>query len=131
MPREYFKGGWQAARGFSPAVATTGGKMVFAAGHGALTDDDGRSLAGDFDAQARQSFKLLAATLARAGATLADLVTMTVFIIDARHGDRFTEIRAEFFPGGDYPASAMLTIAGFAKPEMMVEIQAIAVIEDG
>ena len=67
-------------------------------------------------------------TMARAGAKLQDLVTMTVWIIDSRHGDEFTEIRKEYFPDG-FPASAMITCAGFAQPEMMVEIQGIAVID--
>ena len=54
---------------------------------------------------------------------------MTVFISDSRHGTRFTEIRKEYFPDG-FPASALITCAGFAVPEMMVEIQGIAVIND-
>ncbi|MCC6472428.1 MAG: RidA family protein, partial [Burkholderiales bacterium] len=101
----------------------------FVAGHGAFQDENGRSLAGDFEAQTRQTFRNLEATLARAGATLRDLVTMTVFIGDSRHGTRFTDIRREIF-GTDFPASALITCAGFARPEMMVEIQAIAVIAD-
>ena len=71
----------------------------------------------------------MAATLEQAGARLQDLVTMTVFIIDSRYGTRFTEIRAELFPDG-FPASALITVAGFAQPEMMVEIQGIAVVGD-
>ncbi len=54
---------------------------------------------------------------------------MTVFILDVRHGDQFTAIRKEYFPEND-PASALITVRGFARPEMMVEIQAIAVIGD-
>ena len=54
-------------------------------------------------------------------------MTMTVFINDGRYGTRFTEIRGEHFPHGRYPASALITVSGFAKPEMMVEIQGIAV----
>ena len=129
MARTYLEGTWQKSRSFSPSVTTTGGKTVWLAGHGAPVDRDGNDLAGDFDAQTRQSFANLAATLAQSGAALRDLVTMTVFIIDARHGTRFTEIRAEYFDA-PYPASALITVAGFAKPEMMVEIQGIAVIED-
>ena len=104
--------------------------MVFAAGHGAPHDADGKSLAGDFDAQVHESFRLLAASLERAEAKLTDLVAMTVFIIDARYGDRFTELRADYFPANRFPASAMLTVKGFAQPEMMVEIQGIAVVQD-
>jgi len=128
MERRYVEGTWQKGRAFSPAVSVSGGRMVFVAGHGAPRDAGGRSLAGDFDAQVHESFRLMAASLEKAGAALADLVTMTVFLIDARFGDRFTELRAGYFPDGRYPASAMVTVKGFARPEMMVEIQGIAVV---
>lgn len=129
MERSYIEGTWQKNRAFSPAVVTSGGRTVWVAGHGAPIDDDGNSLAGDFEAQVHQSFKLMSETLARAGARLQDLVTMTVFIIDSRYGDTFTELRKEYFPDG-FPASALITVAGFARPEMMVEIQGIAVIDE-
>ena len=127
MPREYFKGTWHEDRSFSPAVVTRGGKNVWLAGVGMWRDKNGNSLAGDFEAQVRASFEQIGETLARAGGKLQDIVTMTVFILDVRHGDRFVEIRKEYFPDG-FPCSALITVAGFAKPEMMVEIQAVAVV---
>ena len=130
MERTYVEGTWQKNRSFSPAVITKGtGTVIWLAGHGAPADADGNSLAGDFEAQTRQSFALLDATLQQAGGSLADMVTMTVFIIDSRYGNLFTDTRGEYFPDG-FPASAIITCAGFAQPEMMVEIQGIAVIED-
>ena len=130
MPREYFKGDWQSGYSFSPCVKTSGGDVVWAAGHGAWVDENGKSLAGDFEGQTRATFKMLEATLERAGARLQDLVTMTAFVLDARHSKTFTDIRKEFFPSGDYPGSALITCAGFAHPDMMVEIQGIAVVDD-
>jgi 2-iminobutanoate/2-iminopropanoate deaminase len=130
MTRRYVEGTWQKNRAFSPAVITQGGTTLWVAGHGATHDDSGKSLAGDFDAQVHQSFKNIQRTLEQAGAGLPHIVTMTVFIIDSRHGDRFIELRKQYFPNGGYPASALITCAGFAKPEMMVEIQPIAVIGD-
>ena len=131
MQRSYLEGTWQKHRAFSPAVITEGaGRVIWVAGHGAPTEADGQSLAGDFESQTRQTFANLAATLERAGAKLQDLVTMTVFIIDSRYGNLFTDIRSEYFPDG-FPASAMITCAGFARPEMMVEIQGIAVVDEG
>ena len=130
VEREHFGGTWQRDRSFSPAVTTQGGKLVWVAGHGAPVDDRGNSLAGDFAAQARQCFKNMAVTLERTGATLADLVTMTVFITDSRNGDEFTRIRAEYFEQDKWPASALITCDGLAQPAMLVEIQGIAVVED-
>ena len=129
VEREHFSGTWQRDRSFSPVVTTQGGKMVWVAGHGAPTDDQGKSLAGNFAAQTRQCFKNMQVTMDRAGATLADLVTMTVFITDSRFGDEFTTIRAEFFEQDKWPASALITCDGLANPAMMVEIQGIAVVE--
>ena len=89
--------------------------------------DAGVWLAGDFDAQCRQTFRNLEKTLAEAGAGLTDLVTMTVFLIDARHTTRMTELRTEIF-GKDFPASAAISCSGFAQPSIMIEIQGIAVV---
>ena len=127
MQKEYFAGTWQQARAFSPMVATSGGRILWIAGHGATHDANGKALDGDFDGQVRQTFAHLAATIERAGGTLQDIVTMTVFIIDSRYGDRFIELRKPYFPSA-YPASALITVAGFAKASMMVEIQCVAVI---
>ena len=130
VDRNFLEGNWQQARSFSPAVITRGGNIVWVAGHGAGTDEHGRPFSGDFAEQARQCFRNMRATLERAGATLADLVTMTVFITDARYGNEFVKIRGEFFEHGKWPASTLITCAGLAQPTMLVEIQGIAVIDE-
>jgi 2-iminobutanoate/2-iminopropanoate deaminase len=127
MKKSYVRGTWQQKRAFSPAVITEGAqKIVWVAGHTGQTADDGRSLAGDFDAQCRQTFRNIEKTLADTGAKLSDLVTVTVFLSDTRHTTRMTEIRAEIF-GTDFPASAAVTVTGFADPAILIEIQGIAV----
>ncbi len=129
MTRMYLEGTWQKERSFSPAVTTSrAGRIIWVAGHGGLFDDSHRMLKGDFDTQVRQAFANIAATLKEVGATLADIVSMTVYIGDTRHGDRFVEIRKEYFPT-DFPASTLVTVTGFAKPEMLVEITPVAVID--
>jgi enamine deaminase RidA (YjgF/YER057c/UK114 family) len=115
------------ARGYSQAVVTEGGRTIWLAGQVAAEDSSGRSLAADFDGQVREVFARLGRILEEAGGRLADMVTMTVFITDARLGDRFTQLRREIF-GDNYPASALITVAGLARPEMLVEVQGIAVI---
>ena len=119
---------WQKSRSFCPAVMTEGGRIVWLAGQTTLTDLEGRDIVGNFEAQARTVFELIDRTLQRAGGTLANLVTMTVFINDSRNGDRFVQIRSEFFKDGQYPGSALLTISNFARPGCMIEIQGIAVM---
>ena|SRR5438094_348945 len=118
----------QKSRAYSPAVITEAGRIVWLAGQTTTTDLDGKDIAGKFDEQARTVFGLLNGTLERAGGSLANMVTMTVFVNDVRHGDRFVQLRREFFPDGRYPASALLTISGFARPGILIEIQGVAVI---
>jgi 2-iminobutanoate/2-iminopropanoate deaminase len=127
MKKSFVRGTWQQTRAFSPAVVTeAAGRMIFIAGHTGQIDDAGKSLAADFDAQFRQTFRNIERTLAEAGGTLRDMVTMTVFLSDARYTSRMTELRGELF-GKDFPASAAITAQGFAQPEVMIEVQGIAV----
>ena len=125
--RRYLKRDAAQARAYSQAVVTAGGRTVWLAGQTGPADGAGKSLAGDFDGQVREVFARLGQTLAELGGTLADMVTMTVFITDARYGDRFTQLRKEIF-GDNFPASALITVAGLARPELLVEVQGVAVI---
>ena len=118
----------QKSRSFSPAVITEGGRIVWLAGQTAVVDLNGNDISGKFDEQARTLFALMNRTLERAGGSLANLVTMTVFITDPRLGDRLVELRREFFKDGRYPGSAMVTVSNLARPGCVIEIQGVAVI---
>lgn len=128
MAKEYYKGTNEEDRSYSPAVKTTGGATVYLAGVGATADESGKSLTGDFDGQVRASFERIRSTLGRAGGSLDDIVNMTVYIIDMQNGTRFTQIRKEYFKEG-FPCSALIGIASLARPEMMVELHAVAVLD--
>ena len=128
--RQYIKRPTAQARAYSQAVMTEGGRIVWLAGQVGAADVSGNSLAGDFDSQVREVFARLSQTIEEAGGSLADMVTMTVFINDPRHGDRFVEMRRDTFKDGNYPASALITVSNFARPGMLIEIQGIAVIGD-
>src|SRR5258708_12620300 len=78
--KEYLKGDRPQQRGYSEAVITEGGRMVWLAGQTATLDDNGKSLASDFDGQVRQLFKNLDRTLQKAGGKLGDMGQMTVSI---------------------------------------------------
>ena len=118
----------QKSRAYSPGVITQGGKIVWLAGQTATRDEAGNDISGNFEAQVRTIFTLLDKTLKKAGGGLASMVTMTVFILDPRQGDRFVEMRGGFFPDGNFPASALITVSNFARPGMLIEIQGVAVI---
>jgi len=119
---------FQKSRAYSPAVITEGGRIVWLAGQTTAVDLDGKDISGRFEEQARTVFALMDRTLQRAGGSLANLVTMTVFIIDPRMGERFVQIRGEHFPDGRYPCSALITVSNFARPGCVIEIQGVAVI---
>ena len=109
-------------RAFSRAVITTGGRTIWLAGQTAAPG------IVEFDAQVRDVFEKLGATIKAAGGSgLADMVTMTVFINDPRLGDRFVELRKETFKE-NFPASALITVTGFARPGILVEVQGVAVV---
>ena len=126
---EYLEGtDVQKGRAYSPAVITQGGRTVWLAGQTTMVDETGKDISGNFEAQARTIFTFMDRTLKRAGGSLANLVTMTVFINDPRYGDPFVKIRGEYFKDGRYPASALITVTAFARPGVLIEIQGVAVV---
>ena len=125
--RQILPATWEAKYSFSPAVITQGGRTIWLAGQVGFVDDNRQPLTGDFDAQVRQTFKNIGRVLDKAGGSLQDIVSMTVFICDGRYSQRFTDLRKEFWPA-DYPASTLIVAAGFALPEIMVEVTGYAVV---
>jgi reactive intermediate/imine deaminase len=114
--------------GFSRAVRV--GDHVFVSGTVAH-DENGKLVgAGDMYAQAKQAMRNIERALAQAGATLADVVRTRMFVTDidrfaevARaHGEAFGEIR---------PAATCVAVAALVEPEMLVEIEAEAVVGAG
>jgi 2-iminobutanoate/2-iminopropanoate deaminase len=121
---------FQLSRAFSPGVISEGGKIVWVAGQTATRDNEGRDIANNFEAQAKQVFAQVDQVLKRAGGSLANVVQMTVFIKESRYGDRFVEMRKDMFQNGNYPGSALITVTNFARPGIEIEIQAVGVIGD-
>lgn len=115
------------AHGYSRAVVTQGGRTVYLCGETGLEDADGKPLKGDFEAQTREVFRRIDGTLRSLGGSVRDMTTMTVFITDPRNGDAFRRIRIATF-GENFPASALIVAAGFGHPDVLVEIQGVAVI---
>ena len=128
--REYLKpDARQRERAYSPAVKITGGTTIYMAGQTGYQDERGEVHPGDFDSQVRIAFERMRKTLQAAGGGLDDIVTMTVFVTDMANGTRFTQLRKEFFQEDRYPASALIGIKELARPEMLIEIQAVAVVD--
>jgi len=121
---------FQLSRAFSPGVVTDGGKIVWVAGQTATRDNEGRDIANNFEAQVKQVFSQMDQIMKRAGGSLANIVQVTVFIKESRYGDRFVEMRKDYFQNGNYPGSALITVTNFARPGIEIEIQSVGVIGD-
>jgi reactive intermediate/imine deaminase len=107
---------------------TKRGSLVFTAGQVAL-DREGKLVGeGDAKAQTRQVLQNLQAVLAEGGATLADVMKTTVYLADIGHFADMNDVYANFF-GNEKPARTTVE-ARLARPELLVEIEAIAVIAD-
>jgi enamine deaminase RidA (YjgF/YER057c/UK114 family) len=121
---------YQKQWGFSPLVVTKGGEIVWLGGHTTTTDENGKDISYDFKAQVRQVFKNIDADLHRVGGSVADLVSITVYVNDPRMNQAEADVIKEVFKDGPYPGSSLLTISNFARPGIVVEVQGIAVIKD-
>jgi enamine deaminase RidA (YjgF/YER057c/UK114 family) len=116
---------------YSAGIAVDAGRLVFVAGQVAM-DADGRIVGeGDVKAQATQVFRNLAAVLAEAQCTLRDVVKFTTFLTRSEDWAPFGEWRkAEYpklFPDGVYPPNTGMVVRELARPQLLLEIEAIAV----
>ena len=114
--------------GYTHVVEVTGpSKTVYISGQIAY-DKDGKVVgAGDMKAQAEQVFKNLQLALDAAGATFSDVVKMNTYITDMDKAPAVREVRARYF-GETTPASTLVQVVHLARPELMLEIEVIAVV---
>ncbi len=117
-----------AQRSYSAGVVTQGGHIVWLAGMGGTRTADGKKIT-DFASQTRRAFQNIEAALKQAGGSLDNIVSMTVMIRNQSDGNEFVKVRGEFFKN-KFPASMLITAKDFANPDLLVEIQSIAVIGD-
>ena len=105
------------------------GRLVFVSGCVA-SDDQGRTVGGsDIVAQTRQAHENIKRCLAAAGATFADVCKVTVFLKNVAHREAVNTVRKEYF-GASRPASTLIEISQFVRPELLIEIEAVAVLPE-
>ena len=113
--------------GYTHVVEASGGRTVYVSGQVAF-DRDGRIVGtGDMKAQAEQVFKNLQAALEAAGAKFSDVVKMNTYITDMDKAPAVREVRARYF-GETAPASTLVQVVHLARPELMLEVEVIAVV---
>ena len=111
--------------GYSHAVRAGG--LIFVSGQVAL--DANGSVVGvdDMGAQARQAFRNLGAVLDAAGASFADVVKLTYFVCDVTEVAAIRVARDEFVNTAEPPASTLVEVSALFAPDLLVEIEAVAV----
>jgi len=113
----------------SQGVEVPTGKMVFVSGQVARDLDGSVVGVGDVAAQTRKVLQNMQSVLAESGATMDDVVKVTVFVTHLeRHFADIHKVRAEFFTSG-YPASTMVEVKALVHEDMLIEIEAIAVTQ--
>jgi 2-iminobutanoate/2-iminopropanoate deaminase len=112
---------------YSNCVRVEAGPLLFLSGQVAV-DADGKLVGkGDVLAQAKQVFENLRIQLEANGATMADILKLTVFVKDISTFQSLSDLRLSYFPANG-PASTIVEISNLAWPEFLIEVEAIAAI---
>ena len=120
---------------FSEAVTVTGignAKFIYLAGVGAEDENGKRGDIrhhGNFLEQCKYSYDKIKRVLAHHGATLADVVKITTYITDLRHRLTLGKCVGETWGGVQFPTNTLIGVAALAFPEMIIEVDATAIVQ--
>ncbi|MEP6687902.1 MAG: RidA family protein [Gemmatimonadales bacterium] len=114
--------------GYTHVVVSSDGRTVYIAGQVAF-DSAGQVVGlGDFRAQAAQVFSNLGRALASVGATFGDVMKTTTYITDVRNLGMLRDARGRYFDPARAPANTLIPVNTLARPELLLEIEAVAEI---
>ncbi len=110
---------------FSLSQAIAVDPWIFVSGQAALAKDGGIVGEGDFQVQAEAAFENLSEVLQVAGSSLADVVKVTIYVTDMQYFPAVVALRQRYF-SAPYPADSIVQVSALALPELMFEIEAVA-----
>ena len=114
---------------FSSGVAVPAGRMVFVSGQVSRNAQGETVGKGDIRAQTTQTMENVKTVLEAAGATIDDVVKVTVYVTNVKEQlAAIHEVRAQYFKT-DYPASTLVEVKSLVSEDLLIEIEAIAVVE--
>jgi enamine deaminase RidA (YjgF/YER057c/UK114 family) len=116
---------------YTQVVASARGRTIHISGQVSTAPDGSVVGIGDLSAQTTQVMQNLLRCLASVGATFADVVKITTFVVGYRpeHRAVIAAARMPFLAGGPPPASTLLGVEALAAPEWLIEIEATAVLD--
>jgi reactive intermediate/imine deaminase len=114
---------------FRLALGYRVGELLFVSGQASVDENAQLVGEGDFDAQAEQTFRNLQRVLEAGGSSLANVVKVTIFLTDMSSFEKIVELRGKWF-APPYPADTIVEVSSLAFPELMIEIEAIAVVDE-
>ena len=104
------------------------GDTVYIAGQVAFDENNRVVGVGDAHAQAKQVWHNIAAAVEAAGGSVSDVIKITIFLKDIRDALAEIEVRRTLFEGGRYPICTQVQVANLGLPDLLMEVDAIAVI---
>ena len=117
--------------GYTQIVESTGRRLIYISGQVAFSVDGRLVGDGDFAAQSRESYANLRLALEAVGATAADLVNTTTYVIDLDSEKLGTlrDVRSEFFGSAEPASSTLLGVSALAAAGLLIEVDAVAVLD--
>jgi enamine deaminase RidA (YjgF/YER057c/UK114 family) len=114
--------------GYTHVVEVTAGRPVYIAGQVAFDRTGALVGPGDFRAQARQVFDNLRAALQSVGASFEQVVKLNIYLLDATQLPALREVRDEYVNTAQPPASTAVEVRRLARDDLLIEVDAVAVI---
>jgi enamine deaminase RidA (YjgF/YER057c/UK114 family) len=120
----------QAPAGYSQVVEVRGGRTLYISGQIAVDSSGNLVGSGDFTAQVKQVFANLKARLDESGASFNDVVKLNFYLVDADNLQIVRDIRDTYVNRKNPPASTLVVVKQLVRPDLLVEVDAIAVAKD-